>query len=45
MDIIARNKIPISFLRWDVKTSLTPLIKSTQINLIQAFCVLKEIVI
>ena len=27
MDIIARNRIPISFLRWDVKTSPTPLIK------------------
>ena len=35
MDIKARNKIPISFLRWDVKTSRTPLIKMRR--LIQAF--------
>ena len=44
MDIIARNKIPISFLRWEVKTSPTHIDKKVR-RLIQAFCLLKEIII
>ena len=38
MDIIARNKIPISFLRWDT-------IDKSIRKLIQEFCLLKEIII
>ena len=37
MVIIARHKIPISFLRWDT-------IDISIYKLIQAFCVLKEII-
>ena len=44
MDIIARNKMPISFLRWDVKTLIFANDKSIR-KLIQTFCLLKEIII
>ena len=37
MDIIARNKMPISFLRWDVKTLIFAIDKSIR-KVIQAFC-------